>query len=226
MEKEFRNYGVNHLGLPGTLIDDYMINGIHKPKGLTPMIVEEREMNVTLISVFDRLMKDRIIWLSSGIDDQVATVIQAQLMFLDSVDHDQDITLHINSPGGSVYAGLGVVDVMDYINSDIRTINTGMAASMGAVLLGGGTKGKRMSLKHSRTMLHHSSGGFGGNILDAKKDMEQWAKVNDDLFIILGDYCGKSAKQIKKDAERDNWLTASEAVKYGIIDEVITNKKD
>lgn len=234
-KNEFRKYGVKHLNVSGTLIDDYckfqdnqynLKNKLYQPnKNLTPMIIEERAMNITVISVFDRLMKDRIIWLFGPIDDGVATVIQAQLMFLDSVDNKLDITLHLDTPGGTCKGGLSIVDVMEYINSDITTVNTGWAASMGAVLLGAGTKGKRLSLRHSRTMIHQSGGGFQGSILDAEIDWEEWKKINEELFVLLGQYCGKTPKQIKKDAERDKWLTAKEAIAYGLIDGIITNKE-
>jgi ATP-dependent Clp protease protease subunit len=145
-------------------------------------------------------------------------------MFLDSIDAN-DITMHIDSPGGSVKSGLSMVDVMEYINSDIRTINTGMAASMGSILLGAGTKGKRCSLRFSRTMLHQSSGGFGGNIQDAKIDMIEWEKLNNTLFDLLGEYCGKTRDVIMKDASRDLWLDANDALAYGIIDEIVKKKK-
>jgi len=145
--------------------------------GLTPYVLEERQLNVTQIDVFSRLMLERIIWVGGEVNDQMSTIVQAQLMFLDSLDYN-DITMHIDSPGGSVKSGLSMVDVMDYINSDIRTINTGMAASMGSILLGAGTKGKRGSLRFSRTMLHQSSGGFRGNIQDAEIDMVEWKKLN------------------------------------------------
>ena len=191
---------------------------------LTPYVLEERQMNVTQIDVFSRLMLERIIWVAGPVDDHMSTIVQAQLMFLDSLDHN-DITMHIDSPGGSVKSGLSMVDVMDYITSDIRTINTGMAASMGSVLLGAGTKGKRGSLRFSRTMLHQSSGGAGGNIQDARITMIEWEKINDTLFDLLGQYCGKTAEQVKKDASRDLWLGAQEALDYGIIDEVVTKKK-
>jgi ATP-dependent Clp protease protease subunit len=153
----------------------------------------------------------------------MSTVVQAQLMFLDSLD-STDITLHIDSPGGSVKSGLSMVDVMEYIHSDIRTVNTGMAASMGSILLGAGTKGKRCSLRFSRTMLHQSSGGFEGNIQDAKINMIEWEKLNKILFELLGEYCNKPAEQVMKDAERDMWLSSSDALNYGIIDEVIRKK--
>ena len=154
----------------------------------------------------------------------MSTVVQAQLMYLDSVD-SSDITMHIDSPGGSVKSGLSMVDVMDYINCDIRTVNTGMAASMGSVLLGAGTKGKRSSLRFSRTMLHQSSGGFRGNIQDAKIDMLEWEKVNKILFDLLGSYCNKSAEQVMKDASRDLWLSSKEALEYGIIDSIVERKE-
>jgi ATP-dependent Clp protease protease subunit len=190
---------------------------------MTPYVLEERQMNVTQIDVFSRLMLERIIWVAGDVNDMMSTVVQAQLMFLDSMDHN-DITMHIDSPGGSVKAGLSMVDVMDYIGSDIRTINTGMAASMGSVLLGAGTKGKRGSLRFSRVMLHQSSGGAVGNIQDAEISMVEWRKVNDTLFELLGSYCDKSAEQVKKDATRDLWLSADDALEYGIIDEIVTKK--
>ena len=191
---------------------------------LTPYILEERQMNVTAMDVFSRLMMERIIWVAGEVNDHMSTVVQAQLMFLDSLDGN-DITMHIDSPGGSVKSGLSMVDVMDYITSDIRTINTGMAASMGSILLGAGTKGKRSSLRFSRTMLHQSSGGFRGNIQDAEIDMVEWKKLNDTLFELLGGYCGNPSEQVKQDASRDLWLSAQDALDYGIIDEIVTSKK-
>jgi ATP-dependent Clp protease, protease subunit len=187
---------------------------------LTPYVLEERQMNVTQIDVFSRLMLERIIWVAGEINENMAIVTQAQLLFLDSQDNN-DITMHISSPGGSVSSGLSMVDVMDYIKSDIRTINTGMAASMGSILLGAGTKGKRSSMRFSRTMLHQSSGGAGGNIQDARITFQEWEKINDLLFELLGSYCGKNAEQVKNDASRDLWLSSQEALEYGIIDEII-----
>ena len=180
-------------------------------------------MRAVSMSVFDRLMMERIIWCAGPVDDRMSIIVQAQLMFLDSIGME-DITLHVDTPGGSVKSGLGIVDVMDYIKCDIATVNTGMAASMGSILLGAGTKGKRSSLRHSKTMLHQSSGGFSGNIQDAEIDMKEWKKVNNTLFKLLGEYCGKTAKQVAADATRDFWLSADEAKKYGIIDEVIKRK--
>jgi ATP-dependent Clp protease protease subunit len=191
---------------------------------LTPYVLEERQMNVTQMDVFSRLMLERIIWVAGTVNDNMSTIVQAQLMFLDSLDNN-DITMHIDSPGGSVKSGLSMVDVMDYISSDIRTINTGMAASMGSVLLGAGTKGKRGSLRFSRTMLHQSSGGAGGNIQDARISFIEWEKINKTLFDLLGSYCGKTAEQVMDDASRDLWLDSQEALDYGIIDEIVKTKK-
>lgn len=191
---------------------------------LTPYILEERQMNVTQIDVFSRLMAERIIWLAGEVNENMCIVTQAQLMFLDSVDHN-DITLHISSPGGSVSSGLGIIDVINYIKSDIRTINTGMAASMGAVLLGAGTKGKRGSLRFSKTMIHQSSGSAGGVLADAEITMREWVKTNDLIFQLLGEYCNKPDYQVKQDATRDLWLSANETLEYGLIDEIISKKK-
>jgi ATP-dependent Clp protease protease subunit len=210
-----KDHGISSLNL------DYHMKKIES--SMTPYVLEERQMNVTQIDVFSRLMLERIIWVAGEVNDHMSTVVQAQLMFLDSLDNN-DITMHIDSPGGSVKSGLSMVDVMDYIKSDIRTINTGMAASMGSVLLGAGTKGKRGSLRFSRTMLHQSSGGFRGNIQDAKIDMIEWEKLNNTLFELLGDYCGKSAETVKNDASRDLWLSSDDALAYGIIDEIVKKK--
>jgi ATP-dependent Clp protease protease subunit len=190
---------------------------------MTPYVLEERQMNVTQIDVFSRLMLERIIWVAGEVNDGMSTIVQAQLMFLDSLDHN-DITMHVDSPGGSVKSGLSMVNVMEYINSDIRTICTGMAASMGSVLLGAGTKGKRGSLYDSEIMLHQSSGGAYGNIQDAEITMMWWKKKNDRLFELLGKYCNKPMEQVKNDATRDLWLSAEEALVYGIIDEIVVKK--
>lgn len=218
--KDFRLYA-RDFGVTSSNIDYY---NKKIENSLTPYILEERQMNVTIMDVFSRLMMERIIWVAGEVNDHMSTIVQAQLMFLDSLDHN-DITMHIDSPGGSVKSGLSMVDVMDYITSDIRTINTGMAASMGSVLLGAGTKGKRGSLRFSRTMLHQSSGGAVGNIQDAEISMKEWKKLNDILFELLGEYCGKSAEQVKNDASRDLWLDSQQALEYGIIDEIVKKKK-
>ena len=219
-DEEFKRYakseGISSLNL------DYYNTQIQS--SLTPYILEEREMRVTQMDIFSRLMMDRMLWVAGPVNDNMSTVVQAQLMFLNQ-NSNEDITMHIDSPGGSVKSGLSMVDVMDYINTDIRTVNTGMAASMGSVLLGAGTRGKRMSLRFSRTMLHQSSGGFRGNIQDAEIDWAEWQKINEVLFELLGEYCGKPAEQVKKDASRDLWLGANEALEYGIIDEIVTGSE-
>lgn len=221
IKNEFSNYYVKHLG-KGSLDLHYYQNQIEN--SLTPYILEEREMRVTQMDIFSRLMRDRLLWVAGPVDDRMSTIVQAQLMFLDSSDKS-DITMHIDSPGGSVKSGLSMVDVMNYISCDIRTVNTGMAASMGSVLLGAGTKGKRSSLRFSKTMLHQTSGGAGGNIQDARINFLEWEKVNKILFELLGEYCGKTPEQVTEDASRDFWLTAEEAVEYGIIDEIVKPKK-
>ena len=194
INNEFEDYYVKHLNKSS--LDLHYHNNLIQ-SSMTPYILEEREMRATQIDIFSRLMRDRILWVAGGVDDRMSTIVQAQLMFLDNTDKS-DITMHIDSPGGSVKSGLSIVDVMNYIACDIRTVNTGMAASMGSVLLGAGTKGKRSSLKFSRTMLHQSSGGAVGNIQDAEISMKEWTKINNTLFELLGEYCGKDAKQVKK----------------------------
>lgn len=216
-DKEFNRYAMSEFNLGSSSIDAY---SKHVEGSMTPYILEERELRATQMDIFSRLMMDRLLWVAGPVNDRMSTVVQAQLMFLSNTS-TEDITMHIDSPGGSVKSGLSMVDVMEYISTDIRTINTGMAASMGSVLLGAGTKGKRMSLKHSRTMLHQSSGGFSGNIQDAEVDWQEWQKVNDELFVLLGKYCDKDPEMVKKDATRDFWLSAEEALKYGIVDEII-----
>jgi len=219
--KEFSSYYTKHLG-KGSLDLHYF--GQQIQSSMTPYILEEREMRATQIDIFSRLMRDRIIWVAGGVDYRMSTIVQAQLMFLDNTEKT-DITMHIDSPGGSVKSGLSMVDVMNYVSCDIITVNTGMAASMGSILLGAGTKGKRSSLRFSRTMLHQSSGGFGGNIQDAEISMKEWHKLNDILFTLLGEYCGKDAEQVKQDATRDLWLDSQQALEYGIIDEIVKTKK-
>jgi len=224
---EFKKYAVGHIGIGSNTLHDYQ--NLHSAipmvtNSVTPTIIEERQLNVAAMSVFDRLMMDRIIWCAGPVDDRMAIIVQAQLLFLSQQDPKKVITMHIDSPGGSVKAGLSMIDVMSYIEADIQTINTGMAASMGSLLLGAGTKGMRSSLKHSRTMLHQSSGGAGGNIQDARIMFDEWEKINKELFELLAKYCGKTAKRVEKDAQRDLWLSAEEALDYGIIDEVIGKK--
>ena len=221
LSKEFQSYYVNHLG-KGSL-DLYNYSN-HVQSSMTPYILEEREMRATQIDIFSRLMRDRIIWVAGPVDDRMSTIVQAQLMFMDNTDKT-DITMHIDTGGGSVKSGLSMVDVMEYVSCDIRTVNTGMAASMGSVLLGAGTKGKRSSLRFSKTMLHQSSGGAVGNIQDAKITMIEWEKTNEILFKLLGSYCNKSPEQVMADSSRDLWLDSQEALDYGIIDEIVKTKK-
>jgi ATP-dependent Clp protease protease subunit len=219
--KDFKKFAMSDYNVSSSKMDYFekQIEG-----SLTPYILEEREMRATQIDIFSRLMRDRILWVAGPVNDNMSTIVQAQLMYLDSAD-TLPITMHIDSPGGSVKSGLSMVDVMQYIKSDIATINTGMAASMGSVLLGAGTKGKRSSLRFSKTMLHQTSGGAGGNIQDARINFQEWEKVNKILFELLGEFCGKPADVVEKDSTRDFWLSAEEAVAYGIIDEVIRTKK-
>ena len=226
---EFNNYATKHLGVSGLQmhywekLQDSLYNNMMVTGSLTPMILEERELRVTQMSVFDRLMMDRIIWLAGPVNDRMSTIVQAQLMFLDTLGK-KDITLHIDSPGGSVKSGLSIVDVMSYISSDCITINTGMAASMGSILLGSGTKGKRYTLNYSRVMLHQVSTGANGNIQDIRLSIAEGEKYNEILFNLLGEYTNKDPKQVMNDATRDLWLNSTEAVDYGIVDEIITKK--
>lgn len=221
MKNDFVKYAMSDYGLSSMNLH-YFEQQVEN--SLTPYILEEREMRATQIDIFSRLMRDRILWVAGPVNDNMSTIVQAQLMYLDSADN-LPITMHIDSPGGSVKSGLSMVDVMQYIKSDIITVNTGMAASMGSVLLGAGTKGKRSSLRFSKTMLHQTSGGAGGNIQDARINFVEWEKVNKILFELLGEFCGKPADVVEKDSTRDFWLSAQEAVEYGIIDEVISRKK-
>lgn len=218
---EFNRFAKSEHNVSSSKLDYYakQVQG-----SMTPYILEERELRATQLDIFSRLMMDRLLWVAGEVNDNMSTIVQAQLMFLDSIGVE-DITMHIDSPGGSVKSGLSMVDVMDYIKSDIKTVNTGMAASMGSVLLGAGTKGKRASLRFSTTMLHQSSGGFSGNIQDAEIDWAEWQKVNGILFELLGEYCGKDAEQVKQDATRDFWLDSKQALDYGIIDMIVKNNK-
>lgn len=223
---EFKNYAIKHMGI-SSLEFHYWEQTQDRIYGaqasLTPYILEEREMRATQMDIFSRLMMDRIIWLAGPVNDRMSTVAQAQLMFLDNLEI-KDITLHVDSPGGSVKSGLSIVDVMNYISSDIVTINTGMAASMGSILLGAGTKGKRYSLAHSRVMLHQVSTGASGNLQDIRVSIAEGEKYNTELFRLLGEYTDKDPAQVLIDTNRDMWLNADEAKAYGIIDGVIIKK--
>lgn len=225
------NFGISEYefhtweGIQNIIYNPSVLSGLEPNNSLTPYILEEREMRVTQMDIFSRLMMDRIIWLAGPVNDRMSTVVQAQLMFLANLDSKKDITLHVDSPGGSVKSGLSIVDIMNYIPCDIRTINTGMAASMGSILLGAGTKGKRLSLPHSRVMLHQVSTGASGNIQDIRRSIAEGEKYNTELFNLLGLYCDKSPEQVLEDANRDLWLDSNEAKAYGIIDDIITTQK-
>jgi ATP-dependent Clp protease protease subunit len=229
---EFRNYAIKHMGISG--LDFYnwensqneLYSNVMVQDSLTPYILEEREMRVTQMDIFSRLMRDRIIWLAGPVNDRMSTVAQAQLLFLDDLDSESDIVLNIDSPGGSVKSGFSIIDTMEYIRPDIKTINTGMAASMGSVLLGAGTKGKRSMLKRSVVMLHQVSSGYSGNIQDIDISHRRTIKTNKILFELLGEYCDKDPKQVMEDAKRDLWLDVDEAIAYGIVDEMVTQKRE
>jgi ATP-dependent Clp protease protease subunit len=225
---EFEKFAIKDQGIGSNVLHSYQNFMSEIPmidNSMTPAVIEERQLNATVISVFDRLMMDRLLWVAGPVNDRMSTIVQAQLLFLDQQDSRKTITIHIDTGGGSVKSGLSMVDVMSYIKSPIATINTGMAASMGSVLLGAGTRGMRSSLRFSKTMLHQSSGGAMGNIQDARITMIEWEKTNQILFELLGSYCDKDPKQVMEDAQRDLWLSSEEALKYGIIDEIIVGNK-
>ncbi len=219
---DFRKYATKHLGMNGLAIDQYMnITSSY----LSPTIIEERPLNVASMDVFSRLMMDRIIFLGVPIDDYVANVIQAQLLYLESADASKDISIYMNTPGGSVYAGLGIYDTMQYVAPDIATICTGMAASMGAVLLTAGQKGKRSALKHSRVMIHQPMGGAQGQASDIEITAREIQKLKKELYTIIADHSGNDFERIAQDSDRDYWMTADEAKAYGMIDEVLVRNK-
>lgn len=213
--KEFKKFATKHQGISSMHLDHYI------ESSMTPYIVEERQLNVAQMDVFSRLMMDRIIFLGSGIDDHVANIIQAQLLFLESTDASKDIQIYLNSPGGSVYAGLGIYDTMQYINPDVATICTGMAASMGAVLLCAGTAGKRTALKHSRVMIHQPLGGAQGQASDIEITAREIQKLKKELYDIIAVHSGNTYDKVWEDSDRDYWMTSHEAKEYGMIDEVL-----
>lgn len=219
---EFHKYATKHLGMNGLALEKYM--GITS-NYISPSILEERQLNVTQMDVFSRLMMDRIIFLGTQIDDYTANVIQAQLLFLDSSDPGKDISIYINSPGGSVYAGLGIYDTMQFIGSDVATICTGMAASMAAVLMVAGTKNKRSALKHSRVMIHQPMGGAQGQASDIEITAREIQKLKKELYSIIADHSGNPFERIEKDSDRDYWMTSQEALDYGMIDRILINEK-
>lgn len=215
---EFRKYATGHMGISSLTLDRYtsMVKGY-----ISPTIIEERQLNVAQMDVFSRLMMDRIIFLGVPIDDYVSNIIQAQLLFLESADAEKDIQIYLNTPGGSVYAGLGIYDTMQYIQPEVSTICTGMAASMGAVLLCAGQKGKRTALQHSRVLIHQPMGGASGQASDIEITAKEILKLKKELYDIISKHSGQTMKKIEKDGDRDYWMTAPEAKAYGMIDEVL-----
>ncbi len=216
--QEFRKFAQSRSRISNLTLDQF-------ENSMTPYIIEERQLNVAQMDVFSRLMMDRIIFLGTAIDDHVANILQAQLLFLESLDATKDIQIYINSPGGGVYAGLGIYDTMQYIRPDVATICTGLAASMGAVLLAAGEKGKRAALPHARVMIHQPLGGVQGQASDIEITAREILRLKDELYQILSDHTGQPMKKIEEDADRDYWMIAAEAKEYGLIDEVLTRKK-
>ena len=223
MSNDFRDYAVKGRGMSGLALDQYM--GSITSSYISPTIIEERQLNVAQMDVFSRLMMDRIIFLGTQIDDYTANVIQAQLLYLDSSDPGKDVSIYINSPGGSVYAGLGIYDTMQYISSDVSTICTGMAASMAAVLLVAGQKGKRFALKHSRVMIHQPMGGAQGQASDIEITAREIQKLKKELYTIIAQHSGQTYEKVYADSDRDYWMTSAEAADYGMIDKVLTRDK-
>ena len=219
IEKEFKEFAVKDQGISSMHTDSYI------KSSMTPYIVEERQLNVAQMDVFSRLMMDRIIFLGTDVNDHMANIIQAQLLFLESLDSDKDIQIYLNSPGGSVYAGLGIYDTMQYIKPDVATICTGMAASMGAVLLCAGAKGKRTALPHSRVMIHQPLGGARGQASDIEITAREIKKLKKELYTIISDHSGQDYDKVWEDSDRDYWMIAKEAKEYGMIDEVLIKEK-
>ena len=227
MNNDFRNYAHKHLGMNSLALDQYVSasNQAIRSSYISPTIIEERQLNVAQMDVFSRLMMDRIIFLGTEVNDYTANVIQAQLLYLDSSDPGKDVSIYINSPGGSVYAGLGIYDTMQYISSDVATICTGIAASMAAVLLVSGTAGKRFALNHSRVMIHQPLGGAQGQASDIEITAREILKLKKDLYQIIADHSGQPFEKVERDSDRDYWMTAQEAKDYGMIDQVLTKAK-
>src|SRR6476620_4560598 len=220
--KEFEKYAVHHRGISSATMHSYA----NQFTNLTPYIIEERPLNVASMDVFSRLMMDRIIFLGEGINDYVANIVTAQLLLLDSTDRTRDIQMYINSPGGSVHAGLGIYDTMQFVSPDIATICTGMAASMGAVLMCAGAKGKRAALPHARIMIHQPSGGAQGVASDMEINLREMLKLKKELYDIISTHSGQSYEWVEKASDRDYWMKAGEAKEYGMIDEVLTGNLD
>src|SRR5436190_6653717 len=221
--EEFRKYAIKHKGINSITVDKFVSSV--RADYISPTIIEERQMNVATMDVFSRLMMDRIIFLGVGINDYVSNIIQAQLLFLESVDAKKDIQIYMNSPGGSVYAGLGIYDTMQFVQPSIATICTGMAASMAAVLMCAGDKGKRAALKHARIMIHQPMGGAEGQASDIEITAREIQKLKKELYEIIASHSGQTYDKVWADSERDHWMTADEAKEYGMVDEVLTRKK-
>lgn len=217
--KEFKKYATGHQGINSIHVDSYV-------QSMTPYIVEERKLNVAQMDVFSRLMMDRIIFMGTAINDEVANIIQAQLLFLESVDASKDIQIYINSPGGGVYAGLGIYDTMQIVKPEVSTICTGIAASMAAVLLCAGAKGKRSSLKHSRVMIHQPMGGSQGQASDMEITLKEILKLKQELYQIISEHSGQPFDKIQTDGDRDYWMTSTEAKEYGMVDEILLPVRD
>ena len=223
---DFRNFAVKHCNLNGLALDQYMSAVSASSAGyINPSIIEERQLNIAQMDVFSRLMMDRIIFLGTEVNDYTANVIQAQLLYLDTSDPGKDVSIYINSPGGSVYAGLGIYDTMQYISSDVATICTGIAASMAAVLLVAGEKGKRFALRHSRVMIHQPMGGAQGQASDIEITAREIKKLKQELYTIISDHSGQPFEKVERDSDRDYWMTAEEAKAYGMIDQVLVKAK-
>ena len=217
--KEFKKYATKHIGIPSSRVESYIDNS------MTPYIIEERSLNVAQMDVFSRLMMDRIIFLGTGINDQVANIVQAQLLFLESADSKKDIQIYLNSPGGSVYAGLGIYDTMQVINPDVATICTGIAASMAAVLLCAGAAGKRTALRHSRIVIHQPMSGTQGQVSDMEIALKETLRIKDELYNIIAHHTGQTFEKIQADSDRDYWMRSEEAKEYGMIDDVLLGRK-
>jgi ATP-dependent Clp protease protease subunit len=224
-QDEFKKYATRHLGMSSMHLEKYTQNSIPNIDGFTPQVIEERQMNIVGMDVFSRLMMDRIIFMGVPVNDYVANVVQAQLLFLESTDPKMDIQMFINSPGGSVIAGLGIYDTMQYVAPDVSTICTSLAASMGAVLLAAGTKGKRSCLPHSRIMIHQPSGGMQGQFSDMEISYNLIKDMKKELYQILANHTGQKYDIIEQDCDRDNWMKANDAKKYGLVDEVLDTKR-
>ena len=224
---DFRNFAVKHLGMNGLALDQYnsKLSSAVNASYINPTIIEERQLNVAQMDVFSRLMMDRVIFLGTDVNDYTANVIQAQLLYLDASDPGKDVSIYINSPGGSVYAGLGIYDTMQYISSDVSTICTGMAASMAAVLLVAGERGKRFALKHSRVMIHQPMGGAQGQASDIEITAREIKKLKHELYTIISEHSGQPFERVEKDSDRDYWMTSEEAAEYGMIDKVLVKVK-